>query len=148
MRAAACNRPGKSEGRIWLISALIGLASFALVFATLLQALVSVSRDAGGGPRRWLPRGALIALALASVVVWPWSTLIERHEDAWFSRTGERTELVREVIQRFSAGEDRILVWGAQSELYVLSQRTPATRYLYQYPLATRGYVDRQSGAE
>lgn len=41
-----------------------------------------------------------------------------------------------------SGPEDRVLIWGARTEVLVLAERRSPTRFVYQYaPLATRGYA-------
>lgn len=49
---------------------------------------------------------------------------------------GRNQEMYRvaETIKEHSAPEDRIALYDAPPYLYVLSQRKPATRYIYQYP--------------
>ena len=57
----------------------------------------------------------------------------------------ERLEQQARVAERvLSATEpdDRILVWGAESTIYLLSERAAPTRFFYQYPLVTPGYAN------
>ena len=57
----------------------------------------------------------------------------------------ERLEQQARVAERVrSATEpgDRILVWGAESSIYLLSERAAPTRFFYQYPLVKPGYAN------
>ena len=47
---------------------------------------------------------------------------------------------VAERIESETVPSDTILVWGAESKLYLLSGRDAPTRYFYQYPLILPGY--------
>ena len=49
---------------------------------------------------------------------------------------------VAERIREETDLDDPILVWGAQSQLYLLSERDAPTRFFYQYPLALSGYAN------
>ncbi len=44
-------------------------------------------------------------------------------------------EQVAAYIQAHSAPNTRLFVWAAEPEIYVLAQRQPASRYVYDYPL-------------
>lgn len=44
------------------------------------------------------------------------------------------------IINDRTTAEDRVLVWGAEATVNFLSGRRSPTRYVYQYPLFTRGY--------
>lgn len=49
---------------------------------------------------------------------------------------------VSELVRDATEPDDAILVWGAETGLYLLSERDSPTRFFYQYPLALRGYAD------
>lgn len=49
---------------------------------------------------------------------------------------------VSELVRDATEPGDTILVWGAETGLYLLSERDAPTRFFYQYPLALRGYAD------
>lgn len=49
---------------------------------------------------------------------------------------------VSELVRDATEPDDAILVWGAETGLYLLSERDAPTRFFYQYPLALRGYAD------
>lgn len=49
---------------------------------------------------------------------------------------------VAEYIRDHTTPNNRILVWGAQAEIYLLSKRQSPTRFFYQYPLVTSNYAN------
>ncbi len=49
---------------------------------------------------------------------------------------------VSELVRDATESDDAILVWGAETQLYLLSERDSPTRFFYQYPLALRDYAD------
>ena len=53
--------------------------------------------------------------------------------DAWIQAA--------KYIKENSSEDDKILVWGAQSEIYLYSNRDAPTRFFYQYPLVTNNYT-------
>ena len=50
---------------------------------------------------------------------------------------------VAERVRSATEPGDRILVWGAEPLIYLLSERTAPTRFFYQYPLIKPGYASR-----
>lgn len=61
------------------------------------------------------------------------------HEDGIMHGKHMRvSKLVREATEP----NDTILVWGAESQLYLLSERDAPTRFFYQYPLVLSGYAN------
>ena len=48
---------------------------------------------------------------------------------------------VVERVRATTAPGDTILVWGAESQIHLFSQRRAPTRFFYQYPLVTPGYA-------
>lgn len=54
--------------------------------------------------------------------------------DLWLS--------VAEYIKKNSNENDQILVWGAESQIYLYSDRDAPTRFFYQYPLITNHYTN------
>ena len=49
---------------------------------------------------------------------------------------------VSELLRDATEPDDTILVWGAETQLHLLSERDSPTRFFYQYPLALPGYAD------
>ena len=52
-----------------------------------------------------------------------------------------RTESVGAYLREHSSPESPIFVWGNEPQLYYLSDRAPASRFIYLLPLTTPGYV-------
>lgn len=53
----------------------------------------------------------------------------------------QTTQQAVAFVSRMTTTGEPILVWGAESAVYVLSDREAPTRFAYQYPLYTRGYA-------
>jgi hypothetical protein len=49
---------------------------------------------------------------------------------------------VAEFVRTNSPNNTRLLVWGSDANLYRLTQRLPASRYFYAYPLMTGGIAN------
>jgi hypothetical protein len=49
---------------------------------------------------------------------------------------------IAEYVRDHTTPDDRILVWGAQTEIHLLSKRQSPTRFFYQYPLVTPNYAN------
>ena len=48
---------------------------------------------------------------------------------------------VAERVRSATKPGDHILVWGSESSIYLLAERTAPTRFFFQYPLMKRGYA-------
>ncbi len=59
----------------------------------------------------------------------------------------ERDRLVANVVKLHSNAEDSILVWGAETQIHLLTDLDSPTRFFYQYPLIKPGYT-RESDLE
>ena len=57
-------------------------------------------------------------------------------------------QLIADRIRDETASDDSILVWGAEPEIYSLSQRDAPTRFFYQYPLVKPGYANQTNRNE
>ena len=55
----------------------------------------------------------------------------------------ERDQMVAEVVERHSDAQDTILVWGAETQIHLLTGRDSPTRFFYQYPLVRSSYVEQ-----
>jgi len=87
-------------------------------------------------PRR--PALALVAAALVLMSVQP-ARLVVRL--AAVGDDGTSRAAAAYVAER-TGPEDRVLVWGARTEILILAERRSPTRFVYQYaPLATKGYA-------
>jgi Dolichyl-phosphate-mannose-protein mannosyltransferase len=80
---------------------------------------------------------ALLALAAALCIGPAWTVV----DDA---KTPKQLENSRyqsaSYILAYTKDNDPILVWGAETALNLVTHRNAPTRYVYQYPLYTRGY--------
>ena len=54
-----------------------------------------------------------------------------------------RHSRVAELVRSATEPGDRILVWGAEPLVYLLSERTSPTRFFFQFPLVKPGYANR-----
>ena len=59
----------------------------------------------------------------------------------------ERDLLVTDVVKQHSNTGDTILVWGAETQIHLLTERDSPTRFFYQYPLIRSDYT-RESDLE
>ena len=62
--------------------------------------------------------------------------------------TSNRNDLIASLIREQSDPDDKILVWGAESWIYSLSERDAPTRFFYQYPLIKPGYANAVNRGE
>jgi len=60
-----------------------------------------------------------------------------------FREVNERASTVSR-IQSGTSPEDKVLLWGAEASINYFSHRVSPTRFVYQYPLYTQGYVNEQ----
>ena len=53
----------------------------------------------------------------------------------------DRDRQVAKKVKSLSTPQDTILVWGAETQIYLLSERDSPTRFFYQYPLARSSFA-------
>ena len=91
------------------------------------------------------PRGAVGPLALGALTVGTvlsglalgrWYELLKDEAEPW--RTAD--DAVAAWVRAHTPPDARILVWGSWPRVYLRSDRRPATRYIYFFPLTTTGY--------
>ena len=58
-----------------------------------------------------------------------------------FNNFGEKKDTL-DLIRQNTSKENYILIWGSESGLYYLSDRTAASKYFYQYPIFNNQYVN------
>lgn len=57
-------------------------------------------------------------------------------------------DVIADIIQRDTDPSDSVLVWGAEVSLHIVTDRRAPTRYVYQLPLVSAGYQNRDRIAE
>lgn len=62
-------------------------------------------------------------------------------EQRWIRGSNERAASLGPVVAKYATEADSLLVWGNEPQLYLASQRSPALRYPYMFPLTTAGYA-------
>jgi hypothetical protein len=106
----------------------------------ILCALFAYSFIGRGGRREVWARTCCLCSLLPVMVGVPAAAIIARlNTPAWTAAT--RAEVVR-YIAAHTSPSDSVLIWGAEPGVNFAAQRRSPTRYVYQYPLYTRGYVD------
>lgn len=102
----------------------------------------------------WLASGLVLGYLVFRVISYPWLVghgwrCLASDETAYLARfSGEQDdypvnlEVARYVAARSSA-EDTLFIWGFEPVVYVLSDRRPATRFIYNYPLVGDWYPSR-----
>jgi len=61
-------------------------------------------------------------------------------EAAGTAALSRRAQALAEVVQAHSASSEPIFVWGNAPTAYLTADRSPASRYVYLFPLTTPGY--------
>lgn len=89
-----------------------------------------------GWPRRVLV-GAAAAIALLSISVDAFT-----FRDSNTPLRGRQIAATAEYVRTHSAPNAPLLVWGQAVDVYFLSGRPPASRFIYSLPLLTPGYAD------
>jgi len=62
-------------------------------------------------------------------------------EQVPFRASNQRSAEAAAFVRERTDADDRLFVWGNDARVYELARRAPATRYVYLYPLLTRGYA-------
>ncbi len=90
----------------------------------------------------WAPWARVGCLcAFLPVLIGIPAVAISERISAPVSTAATRLEAVRYITAHTSAA-DRVLIWGAEPGVNFVAQRSSPTRFVYQYPLFTRGYSD------
>jgi len=88
----------------------------------------------------------LFAMGVVAVILWSSSYDYVRTILSFRYLNGQAygvSNIVSE-IQSSTSPEDKILLWGAEASVNYFSHRISPTRFVYQYPLYTQGYVNEQ----
>lgn len=91
--------------------------------------------------RDGIPRAATGALALALMAAFSWA-LATGYVDATRLFREARDDTAIRYLERTTAPDDSVLVWGTQAAVNFYAQRRSPTRFVYQLPLYQSGYSD------
>lgn len=86
------------------------------------------------GPRSRLAAGAIALIVLGGFGFVETVRLMRPYHDI------QRT-LAIEYVRSHTAEDDPVLAWGAETVINLMTGRPSPTRFVYQYPLYTRGYT-------
>ncbi|RLC98020.1 MAG: hypothetical protein DRI77_06025 [Chloroflexi bacterium] len=73
------------------------------------------------------------------MIYWPGTTLIKQMVTLSNARQATGHQMA-EYIKRSTNASDYVLIWGAETSVNFVACRQSPTRFVYQYPLYTRGY--------
>jgi hypothetical protein len=127
----------------WLLAmfmgAMMGGRCYPHYFQTLAAPLSAIlGLWVSGERRRWLSVTLLafffLFFALGNVSVWAAADAAERSERIFGLDNFANAPLVAQAVDAQTPENSQILVWGSEAEIYFLSQRRPATRFLFNYP--------------
>ena len=105
-----------------------------------LCALFAYSVMGAGNKEVVWARAISLCVLLSVMVVVPVLVVVNRVQTP-VSTAVTRAEAIRSIVERTSPS-DSVLIWGAEPGVNFAAQRRSPTRFAYQYPLYTRGYVD------
>lgn len=129
----------------------------AIAVYALLQLLTEISRKFGWHKSptfaRWGQIGAIglqgVIILLLLLYLYPnIGKYLEQKNNYAANYIHEVPNFAVEYVRRYTEPDDYILVWGAQTEIYDLSERPSPTRFVYQYPLTKSGYDVERVTAE
>ncbi len=134
------------------IEALLSAGSGRLYLQYLTPWVPAVALLAASTARSWLPEGwtarpgrvatAVLALGLAASTTLTGMKVNSRRAES------AQVRLAVEAVEARSQPGSTVLVWGAETQILVLSGRQAPSRYAYLYPLLTRGYANEERVAE
>jgi hypothetical protein len=127
----------------WLASMLLGTALSGRYYPHYFQPLAApmaclAALWAFSGGRAW-PKALALGLfaavfALVNLPLWAAEDGLARSVRQFGMPGFAQAPATAEAIRSHTPEGSRILVWGSDAELYFLSQRPPATRFLFNYP--------------
>jgi 4-amino-4-deoxy-L-arabinose transferase-like glycosyltransferase len=128
----------------FLLAAVLGIGLSGRFYPHYFMALAAPLALAGGllfAAHGCLARPLGLGLALAALLAWGWSSA-----PLWRAPDGaarslrlyglpnfSRAQAAADTIQRLDPSAGRVWLWGSEAELYFLSGRRPATRFLFHY---------------
>ena len=87
-----------------------------------------------------VPTGFAVALFIVLIAAVPPAARRAREAFAEPAAYALTRAAVVSYIDLTTRPDDRVLVWGAETSIYLETERRSPTRYIYIYPLYTRGY--------
>lgn len=91
-----------------------------------------------------IPEIAKTFLIIDSIVVFLWISFAPyMYELAFFRSANQQHEIVT-AIQMNTSPEDTVLLWGAETAINFHAGRRSPSRFVYQYPLYNKGYVNEE----
>lgn len=115
------------------------LALLAASFASELTAWLADRPGSDGGFR---PRDVITALSIALALAAVIGTAATLWDDDGARARAEQVRQTAAYIRGHTRPGEHILVWGQAADVYLLSGRRPASRFIYPQPLLTPGYSD------
>lgn len=96
-----------------------------------------------------LPNKLIFVMQFGMIGIIIWSSFFHYREQVLqFRGIREEKELVIEHIKTYSAPDDYVLIWGAETAINFFAERQSPSRFVYQYPLYTVGYVNEDMISE
>lgn len=93
----------------------------------------------------YIPHTARSVLAVGIIGVFLWTSFYHYAKEVIsFGRGVNGLHPTVNSIKLNTNPEDKVLLWGAEASINYFSNRESSTRFVYQYPLYTPGYVDEQ----
>ena len=147
--------PGSGAAWAWLGAMFLGCMLSGRYYPHYFQVLAAptallVALGFSAQPRVWLRRGLVAAFALVFIfknfALWAAPDGAARSELLYGLPAFARAPQTAEALARATPEGSRILVWGSEAELYFLSRRRPATRFLFHYPFS--GEAPRWGGGD
>lgn len=109
----------------------------AVLAAQLLESVPQAMRDGWRTPRTAF---TFLLIAMAALTVTDSAMKVRD----WGLRLGRMDQIpdTARYIRQHTNAKEKILVWGHAADLYLLSERQPASRFIYPLALLTPGYTD------
>lgn len=118
------------------------LAPLALLAASFAAELTSWLADRPASGNWFRPRDVVTALSVALALSAMIGTVATIWDDDGARARAEQVRRTAAYIRGHTRPSDHILVWGQAADVYLLSGRTPASRFIFPQPLLTPGYSD------
>lgn len=118
------------------------LAPFALLAASFASELTSWLADRPASDTWFRSPDVVTALSVALAISAAIGTAATLWDDDGARARAEQVRRTAAYIRAHTRPSDHILVWGQAADVYLLSGRPPASRFIFPQPLLTPGYTD------